>query len=345
MAGSRQSRRSLLDLWLAESAHPLIAIGVALALEAAAVGGLIWWAGWRGIVHALAIENAEWFGLCAIGQIVAYIGYAVAFRGIASVDKGVRLEPAVALGVVSVGFSPVFSANAAGGFSIDLVSLREAGLSRKDAFRRVVALSALEYAVLAPAVAVCGVLLLLGITGHASAGTALPWLLVVPGAVVAAWLTQPERAQRYAGRESRGRIAKGFGHGVAALTLLRRLLLDRGHRGIAFAGAGLYWAGDMATLWAALRIFDVRLSIPVLVLAYGTGWALTRRSLPFGGPGVVEILLAYVLTWFHLRFANAAAGVVGYRLFNLWFALLPAGAVLPFASWFERHLVRSPKAR
>jgi uncharacterized membrane protein YbhN (UPF0104 family) len=192
--------------------------------------------------------------------------------------------------------------------------------------------------VLAPAVAVCGVLLFFGVAGRASADVALPWLLIVPGIVFAAWVTQPQRADHYPYRPSAGRFARGFAHGVAALHLLRRLLFDHKQRGLAFAGAALYWAGDMVTLWAALRIFEVRLSLPVLVLAYGTGWALTRRSLPFGGPGVVEVLLAYVLTWFHLPFANAAAGVVGYRLFNFWFALLPAVAVLPFAQGIHRRL-------
>jgi uncharacterized membrane protein YbhN (UPF0104 family) len=84
------------------------------------------------------------------------------------------------------------------------------------------------------------------------------------------------------------------------------------------------------------------LSVGVLVLVYGTGWALTRRSLP--GPGLVEILLAYVLTWFHLNFAAAAAGVVAYRLFNFWLALIPAAAVLPFGRRLERELASSTKS-
>src|SRR5262249_6761619 len=96
--------------------------------------------------------------------------------------------------------------------------------------------------------------------------------------------------------------------------------------------------------WAALRVFGIALPVGVLILVYGTGWALTRRSLPFGGPGLVEILLAYSLTWFHLNFAAAAAGVVAYRLFNFWLALLPAAAVLPFHPRLEKELADAPPA-
>ena len=196
------------------------------------------------------------------------------------------LDLPVAFGVVGVGFSPIFSANTAGGFSIDLATLRAAGMRRPQALRRVLALCALEYAVLAPAVAVCGLLLFFHLFGTAAPDVALPWPAVVPGAIAAAWLTSPAEDQ----------IRNAFAHAVGALGLLRTILADRRQHGIPFVGAALYWAGDMATLWGALQIFDVALTLPQLVLAYGTGWALTRRSLPLGGPGLVEVLLAWVLT-------------------------------------------------
>ena len=85
----------------------------------------------------------------------------------------------------------------------------------------------------------------------------------------------------------------------------------------------------------------MHVSAPALVLGYGTGWALTRRSLPLGGPGVVEILLAFVLTWFHVNFADAAAAVVAYRLFNFWLALLPAAAIVPLSNSIEHRLTRT----
>ena len=51
----------------------------------------------------------------------------------------------------------------------------------------------------------------------------------------------------------------------------------------------------------------------------------TRRSLPFGGPGIVEIMLAFVLTRRDVPFAPAAAGVVAHRHFNFWARTPPRG--------------------
>jgi uncharacterized membrane protein YbhN (UPF0104 family) len=344
LSGRRRRRRSrprLVRSWYDAAAHPLLALVVVLALEFAATGGLIYWAGWDKVVHALSLGNAEWFGLCAAGQLVAYLGYAVALRSTAAVDNGVRLSLPTAAAIVSVGFGPMFSANTSGGFSVDYLTLRHAGMSKKRATRRVLGLSALEYAVLAPAVAVCGLLLFLGIGGSAPASVTLPWLAVVPGVIGAAWLTSPRRKRRFESSPTDGWIRRGFAHVVGALAVLRALVVGWRHYGTAFAGAVLYWVGDIVTFWAALHVFGLSLSVAVLLLAYGTGWALTRRSLPFGGPGVVEVLLAWVLTWFHLDFGAAAAGVVGYRLFNFWLALIPAAAVLPFGRRLERELAHA----
>ena len=141
-----------------------------------------------------------------------------------------------------------------------------------------------------------------------------------PGALVAAWLTSPQRKGRF-----EASAGDGFSS-VASPTSSAPSQFFDAHRGLASPrhslprGGPLYWFGDIPTFWAALRVFDITLS--VLVLVYGTGWALTRRSLPCGGPGLVEILLAYVLTWFHLNFAAGAAGAVAYKLFNFWLALI-----------------------
>jgi uncharacterized membrane protein YbhN (UPF0104 family) len=308
------------------------------ALEFAALGGLVYWAGWRQVTHAVSVDNGVWFAVCVGGQLLAYAGYASVLRAVARVDGGVVLPFRVALAVVCVGFGPMFSANTSGGFSVDYATFREAGLGRRAAFERVLSLSALEYAVLAPAVAMCGILLYAGLDGSAPASLTLPWLAVFLGALLAVWLTSPRNEQRFGYDGRHGILRRGFAHAVAALAILRALVVRWRGCGWAFPGAALYWLGDIATFWAALRVFGVTMPIAALVVAYGTGWALTRRSLPFGGPGAVEILLAWVLTWFHVGFAAAAAGVVAYRLFNFWLAAAPAAIVLPFGKHLEREL-------
>ena len=58
----------------------------------------------------------------------------------------------------------------------------------------------------------------------------------------------------------------------------------------------LYWAGDIACLWAALQLVGGKqITISALILAYSGGYVLSRRSLPAGGAGVVEIALTLAL--------------------------------------------------
>ena len=75
--------------------------------------------------------------------------------------------------------------------------------------------------------------------------------------------------------------------------------------------------------------------IAALILAYATGYAFTRRSIPAGGPGAVEVFLTFALVWVGVPLAPALLGVFAYRLFNFWLALVPALAVLPTVRRFE----------
>ncbi|HEX3455797.1 MAG TPA: YbhN family protein, partial [Gaiellaceae bacterium] len=94
-------------------------------------------------------------------------------------------------------------------------------------------------------------------------------------------------------------------------------------------GVAFYWFGDIACLWAALRVFSVHVSWPALVVAYETGYVASRRSLPAGGAGIVEVLMTFALVWVGLPLAPALAGVLVYRLFNFWLPIVPALALLP----------------
>ena len=104
----------------------------------------------------------------------------------------------------------------------------------------------------------------------------------------------------------------------------------RASTGSASFGSALYWAGDMLCLWAALQLVGGnRVTIAALVLAYSGGYVLTRRALPAGGAGVVEVALTFALVGMGVRFVPALIGVLVYRLFNFWLPIVPSLLLLP----------------
>lgn len=301
----------------------------AVALALAAAMGLADAAGYDALVGAVERLDPVWLAVCLGGQVVAYLGYVLAMRDIAHVDDGPRLSFRLSTRTVVAGFGVFAATHAAGGFAVDYWTLRRIGLRRDEAVARVLCLGALEYAVLAPAALVSAIVLLLGTGGHVQDAMTYPWLLVVPGFLFALWAGSPRRSARLADPGEGGRARQAFAHAVAGITKLRLLLARPHEHGLGVAGVCLYWLGDIACLWAALRIFDARLSTPALILAYATGYVATRRSLPAGGAGVVEVLMTFALVWVGLPLAPALLGVVVYRLFNFWLPVLPALAVLP----------------
>jgi uncharacterized membrane protein YbhN (UPF0104 family) len=111
---------------------------------------------------------------------------------------------------------------------------------------------------------------------------------------------------------------------------------------LAFLGMALYWAADIAVLWACLAVFSGQQpGVAVIVLGYASGYALTRRALPLAGAGAVEVMLPFALHWMGIPLATAVVSVFAYRIFNLWLPLIPAAAGL-FA--LKRDALASPSA-
>jgi uncharacterized membrane protein YbhN (UPF0104 family) len=65
------------------------------------------------------------------------------------------------------------------------------------------------------------------------------------------------------------------------------------------------------------------------VVAYSIGYALTRRSAPLGGAGLIETALPLTLWGSGAPLAAAISGVLAYRVFNLWAPMPAAFASLP----------------
>jgi len=77
------------------------------------------------------------------------------------------------------------------------------------------------------------------------------------------------------------------------------------------------------------------------VLGYATGYALTRRTLPLGGAGVVDTLLPLSLGLVGIALAPAVVAVLVYRFMNLWLPVIPALAGLPTLRAMSRRRVGS----
>ena len=314
--------------WLGGPWHPLVVVAASATVATSAGIALSLVFGHGRVLHRLADLRPVWLLVCLGAETLAYVGYVFALRETARVDDGPLLTYGHAFRVVAAGFGAFFAAGASGGFEIDYLALRHAGATRRQAVARVLGLTTLEYAVLAPAAMIAALILTFGETFEHPVLT-LPWLAVAPGFAIAFWCSSPRHAHLFQPRPEHRLLRRSLCHAVAGLTILRGLLAQPFHHGLAFVGVAVYWFGDLTCLWAALQAFGAHISIPRLVLAYATGYIVSRRGLPAGGVGVAEVLLTFAFVWFGVPFVPALLAVFGYRIFNLWLALVPAYAVQP----------------
>ena len=169
---------------------------VPAVLALGAVAGLAEIAGGERLDRAARHLHPGWLLLCLGGELLAYAGYVLMVRDTSKVDDGPSLSFGRSLQTVIGGFGVFAATRTSGGFAVDYWALRSAGEDRDGAVARVLALGALEYAVLAPA-ALCSAIALLVSGEDVPLTLTLPWLLVIPGAFVAVWVTSPKRAPRY----------------------------------------------------------------------------------------------------------------------------------------------------
>jgi uncharacterized membrane protein YbhN (UPF0104 family) len=315
--------------YLRAEEKPLLVVLVAAGATIAVALSLASYAGWPPVLRVVYGRHAwGWLLVCLAGEIVAYGGYVLTIRDIARVDEGPELDLPTSVTTVVAGFGVFTATRGSGGFAVDYWALRQAGSSPKDATRRVLGLNFLEYVVLSIGALGASLLLFFGLDGHAGSGATLPSLIVVPIIAVGLWLTAPVRV----GRLSRLRgnwLKRTFADWVAGAARLRSLVTSPREHGLGVLGNIFYWGGDMLCLWAAIQLVDGQITVAKLVLAYSGGYVLTRRALPAGGAGVVEIALTLALAGLGMPISRALVAVIVYRLFNFWLPILPALAVMP----------------
>jgi uncharacterized membrane protein YbhN (UPF0104 family) len=303
--------------WLRQ--HPLAVSLLATVIAAAAVLVIAWVTGADSVGRAFEDVRPGWIALIAVAELLTYPAYMIAYRSVAQVHGHGPLELPLVGRVVAAGFGPFALA---GGFGLDKQALHALHEDERSARVRVLGLGVLEWALLAPAVCVISIVFL--IQGADILPSLLwPWALAVPlGLGFGLWASAPGRRERlsHIGGKRRAWLADLL-DGVGVLHTL--ISHPRKYAG-AWIGTAFYWAADIGAFYAALRTFGIEMGAGKVILAYATGYAATRRSLPLGGAGVTELLMTYALYWVRQPLAPALAAVVAYRAFNFLLAAAPA---------------------
>ncbi len=260
-----------------------------------------------------------WIALIAGAELLAYPAYMLAYRSIAGAHGHAPLALPLVARIVVAGFGPF---SIAGGFGIDRQALQALHEDERSARVRVLALGVLEWAVLAPTTCVVSIVFLVQ-DANILPSLLWPWAISVPvGFALGLRASASLRVQRWLRGE--GRIRTWAAQAVEAMGLLRSLLRSPRSHAAAWIGTALYWAADIAAFYGGLRTFGLDPGAGKVILAYATGYAATRRSLPLGGAGLTEVLMTYALYWVRQPLAPALCAVVAYRLFNFVLAALPA---------------------
>lgn len=318
---------------------------MAAIVATAALALVSWVAGFHDVGGAFAAFTPEWLALVVAGQVVALGGYTIAYRAAALVRDGPELSWSATAKLVAAGFAP-FAPR--GGFGVDREALQtlaarggdpeaaraaDAGAARggdggaadHPSTIRVLGLGSLEYALLAPTAWICA-LVGLGMAHEVPLGFSLPWAVCVPiGLGLALWAARPRRRRKLEPGRGRAWLATA----LEGVDVIRRLALGPARLRAAYVGMAVYWVGDIGSFYGALRCVGGQIGFVALVLAYASGYAATRRTLPFAGVGITEAMLAYFTSLMHVALGPAIAAVAVYRAANLMLPALPALHVWP----------------
>jgi len=328
----RSDTSSGLARMLKRRRRPLLTLLVMAAVVAFAFAVLPQIAGFGRSLHRLRYGNKSWLGVGVAFEGVSLFGYMALFRLVFSCG-GIRIGWRASYQITMAGAvaTKIFAAGGAGGVALTLWALRAAGLKSRALARRMTSFEILLYTVFMGSLLVCGVGLASGLfVRHAPlALSALPAAFgaAVIALVVAMKAVPTDIEKRLSGlaRRSRparrllgrlGTIPRTLEEGITtALEIVRRPRPG-------LLGAVVYWAFDIATLWAAFRAFGASPPVAVVVMAYFLGQLANAIPLP-GGIGGVEGGMIGSFIAFGVSGSVAVLAVLAYRLISFWLPIVP----------------------
>jgi len=310
----------------------LLGLLVALVIGFVLIFGIGRLAGFENLTETLREGDKWWLAICAVGQFVVFAGYAGALRRAIAFEGGPRIETGLSLRVVLASFalSQLFAAGGVAGLAVTYWALRRVGMERRPAAVRLIGLSTAVYLVFG--LIGWGAALLALVLARAPLGMTLPWLIGIPLVLLAArWFTERGRVERWAA-PSGGFLRRALSTGVSAAWWVRRAAEDRDDGRPVLKWAFWYWAGDIASLWAALHAFGAEPGIVAITLVYATGYLAQSIPIPFVATGGMDAATTFTLTVIGVPLEIALVAVIAHRVFAFWIPVLPGlvlAALLP----------------
>jgi uncharacterized membrane protein YbhN (UPF0104 family) len=299
-------------------------------------------AGYAETLDSLVDAKPVWLAVCFASQLVSYWAYVALFRAFAELGGRPRVPGWLATRVVfaALGATRLLAAAGAGGLAVFYWALRQLGLGQHGAVVRVFAINTALYATFGAAAFVAALTLFVGIGEDVPLAMTLSWIAAIGLlAALGLALTRRDRVDRLlAARAKGGPVRRIAADAVEGARLVRSLAEEPRANRATLLAAPLYWAGDMACLWAGLQAFDVELSPQALVLAYATGFLANMVPLPTGGIGGVDAATTFALTAVGVPLSSALLGVFTYRFFSFLLPTLPAVLAVPALPRVAREL-------
>jgi uncharacterized membrane protein YbhN (UPF0104 family) len=310
---------------LASRAALPIAVAGAAATAVAVAGGPL-----QAFADALGRAfdaDPRWVVAAAGFELLSFAGYIALLwlvAGRATPRLGLRVSADLTLGGAAA--TRLLPAGGIGGVALTIWALRRAGLGARDATRTLLSFLVVLYSVFLASIVTAGGMLALGLApgGGPLALSAVPAAgaaLAIAGALaLGARLPASDAplaaAPVGAGRSARARAEARRAPGVLGAAVRDAVALVRSGDP-RLLGALVWWALDVAVLWAMLQALGAPPSLAVVVLGYFVGQVANTLPLPGAvSSGIVGVLLA-----FGVDADLALASVLGYRAVAIW---LPA---------------------
>ena len=272
----------------------------------------------------------EWTVAALLLTFGMFGGYVAMFRGV-FVRGGTRIgwRESYQITMAGLAASRLFAAGGAGGLVLTAWALRRSGLRRRTVADKTIAFLVLTYLPYAAAVVVCGFGLHWGVLRGEDPFT-LTFVPAVVGVVLLAIAfaiafipTDLQRRMRPFGKGRVARLTQQLAEAPAATSAgVRDALEHLRSRDPALLGAVLFWAFQIAVLWAAFHAFGNAPPVAVLTQAFFVGMLGNLLPMP-GGVGGVEGGMIGSFAAFGVDSGLAVVAVLVYRAFTFWLPLVP----------------------